>query len=94
MMHDLTLNRTSTGLGPVREHNWHGYIDGITTKAEPAQPIPRFNDVLDFLIRPEVSEEKKGLYMIVDIKVTFSQSFGPLLSALLLSYILTFSIIV
>ncbi|KAI8647623.1 PLC-like phosphodiesterase [Parasitella parasitica] len=68
MMHDLTLNRTSTGLGAVREQNWHGYIDGITTKAEPAQPIPRFNDVLDFLIRPEISEGNKELYMIVDIK--------------------------
>ena len=70
MMHDLTLNRTSTGLGPVRNQNWHGYIDGITTKAEPAQPIPRFNDVLDFLIRPEISEGRKGLYMIVDIKAS------------------------
>ncbi|CAO0796166.1 unnamed protein product [Mucor circinelloides] len=68
MMHDLTMNRTSTGLGPVREQNWHGYIDGITTKTEPPQPIPRFNDVLDYLIQPEISEGKKGLYMIVDIK--------------------------
>lgn len=68
MMHDLTLDRTSTGKGPVNNQNWHGYIDSITTKAEPTQPIPRFNDVLDYLIDPETSL-KHGLYMIVDIKV-------------------------
>ena len=68
MMHDLTLNRTSTGLGPVRENNWHGCIDTLTTKAEPHQPIPRFCDVLDLLIQPEAASIE-GLYMIVDIKV-------------------------
>lgn len=68
-MHDLTLNRTSTGLGPVRENNWHGGIDQLTTKTEPHQPIPRFNDVLDLLIQPEASSIE-GLYMIVDIKVS------------------------
>ncbi|KAG2229427.1 PLC-like phosphodiesterase [Thamnidium elegans] len=67
VMHDLTLDRTSTGKGPVRESNWHGYIDGLTTKAEPSQPIPRFKDVLDLLTQPEVSSIE-GLYMIVDIK--------------------------
>lgn len=69
VMHDLTLDRTSTGKGPVRESNWHGYIDGLTTKAEPSQAIPRFKDVLDLLTQPEVSSIE-GLYMIVDIKVT------------------------
>lgn len=69
MMHDLTLNRTSTGLGPVSESNWYGQIDGYTTKAEPYQPIPRFVDVLELLIQPEVAAID-GLYMIVDIKVS------------------------
>lgn len=68
MMHDTTLNRTSTGLGLVNENNWHGGIDGYTTKTEPPQPIPRFNDVLDLLIQPEASSVDR-LYMIVDIKV-------------------------
>lgn len=68
MMHDLTLNRTSTGLGPVSENNWHGQIDGYTTKSEPHQPIPRFIDVLELLIQPEAASIE-GLYMIVDIKV-------------------------
>lgn len=71
-MHDLTLNRTSTGIGAVRDNNWHGYIDTLTTKVEPHQPIPRFNDVLDLLIQPEASSIE-GLYMIVDIKV-FTQT--------------------
>lgn len=84
------MNRTSTGLGPVREQNWHGYIDNITTKTEPPQPIPRFNDVLDYLIQPEISEGKKGLYMIVDIKVkrnphdsVFCNTFSHLLLSIL-----------
>jgi phosphatidylglycerol phospholipase C len=71
MMHDLTLDRTSTGKGAVNDQNWHGYIDSITTKAEPAQPIPRFNDVLDYLVDPETGLNS-GLYMIVDIKVTLT----------------------
>ncbi|ORZ04373.1 PLC-like phosphodiesterase [Absidia repens] len=67
MMHDLTLQRTTTGTGPVSDHTWFGDIDGLKTKAEPSQPIPRLNDVLDLLIRPEVAS-KEELYMIVDIK--------------------------
>jgi glycerophosphoryl diester phosphodiesterase len=69
MMHDLKLDRTSTGLGPVHENNWHGCIDGLTTKTDSPQPIPRFNDVLDLLIQP-VASSIEGLYMIVDIKVS------------------------
>lgn len=72
MMHDLTLQRTTTGTGAVSEHPWFGGIDGLKTKAEPAQPIPRLNDVLDLLIRPEVAS-KEELYMIVDIKVICKQ---------------------
>ncbi|KAI8375616.1 PLC-like phosphodiesterase [Choanephora cucurbitarum] len=67
MMHDLTLNRTTTGTGAVRDHNWHGYIDTLKTKTEPAQPISRLNDVIEMLIRPDI-KSKEGFYMIVDIK--------------------------
>ncbi|KAI8078643.1 PLC-like phosphodiesterase [Halteromyces radiatus] len=67
MMHDLTLQRTTTGTGNVGDHPWYGYIDGLKTKAEPAQPIPRLNDVFDLLVRPEVASNEQ-LYMIVDIK--------------------------
>ncbi|RCH96747.1 hypothetical protein CU097_010136 [Rhizopus azygosporus] len=65
MMHDTTLNRTTTGLGQVREHDWYGDIDQLLTKAEPRQPIPRLNDILDLITQPHV---KKDLYMIIDIK--------------------------
>lgn len=85
MMHDLTLNRTSTGLGPVRENNWHGGIDQLTTKTEPHQPIPRFNDVLDLLIQPEASSIE-GLYMIVDIKYDNPIEILDVLSKLLDTY--------
>ncbi|KAI9308273.1 PLC-like phosphodiesterase [Cunninghamella echinulata] len=67
MMHDLTLQRTTTGHGPVSDHPWVGYIDGLTTKTEQPQPIPRFRDVLDLLIRPDTAS-KQDLTMIVDIK--------------------------
>ncbi|KAL0098297.1 PLC-like phosphodiesterase [Phycomyces blakesleeanus] len=66
IMHDLTLQRTSTGNGAVFDHNWVGYIDGLFTKTEPPQPIPRLKDVFDILIRPDVVA--KNTYMIVDIK--------------------------
>jgi phosphatidylglycerol phospholipase C len=70
-MHDLTLQRTTTGTGAVRDNNWHGGIDQLVTKKEPSQPIPRLNDVLDFLIEPQVAAIE-GLYMIIDIKVSYS----------------------
>ncbi|KAI9020973.1 PLC-like phosphodiesterase [Phycomyces nitens] len=66
IMHDLTLQRTSTGTGPVFENDWTGYIDGLFTKAQPPQPIPRLRDVFDLLIRPDIVA--KDTYMIVDIK--------------------------
>ncbi|KAG0734303.1 hypothetical protein G6F37_011753 [Rhizopus arrhizus] len=65
MMHDTTLNRTTTGLGQVRDHDWHGDIDQLLTKAEPRQAIPRLNDVLDLITQPHIS---KSLYSIIDIK--------------------------
>lgn len=67
MMHDLTLNRTTTGTGNVGDRDWHGYIDGLTTKTDPPQPIPRFKDIVRLLLRPEVVD--RNMYMIVDIKV-------------------------
>ncbi|KAG2207502.1 hypothetical protein INT47_004250 [Mucor saturninus] len=85
MMHDLTLNRTSTGLGPVSESNWHGQIDGYTTKSEPHQPIPRFIDVLELLIQPEAAAID-GLYMIVDIKYDNAIEILDVLSELLKTY--------
>ncbi|KAI8328058.1 PLC-like phosphodiesterase [Chlamydoabsidia padenii] len=67
MMHDLTLQRTTTGTGAVSDHPWFGHIDGLKTKTDPAQPISRLNDVLDVLLRHEVAI-KEGFYMIVDVK--------------------------
>ncbi|KAI7902699.1 PLC-like phosphodiesterase [Cokeromyces recurvatus] len=64
MMHDLTLNRTTTGTGAVHDQDWYGYIDKLTTKTNPPQPIPRLNDVLDLLL----TTTNDKLYMIVDIK--------------------------
>ncbi|KAI8382322.1 PLC-like phosphodiesterase [Blakeslea trispora] len=86
MMHDLTLNRTTTGTGAVRDQNWHGYIDTLKTQSDPAQPISRFNDVLDMLIRPDISS-KKGFYMIVDIKFDNPIEILDVLSKLLDGYL-------
>ncbi|KAI9320055.1 PLC-like phosphodiesterase [Dichotomocladium elegans] len=66
MMHDISLDRTTTGTGKVPEVNWHGYIDGLRTKSEPPQPIPLFKDVVQLMLRPDVVE--RNIYMVVDIK--------------------------
>jgi phosphatidylglycerol phospholipase C len=65
MMHDLTLQRTTTGTGPVRDHEW-SEIQTYTTK-KGNQPIPRLKEVLDFL--DQIENKKEGFYMIIDIKV-------------------------
>ncbi|KAI8890140.1 PLC-like phosphodiesterase [Backusella circina FSU 941] len=85
MMHDLTLQRTTTGTGPVRDNNWQGGIDQLVTKKEPCQPIPRLNDFLDFLIEPEVAAIE-GLYMIIDIKFDTPIEIMDFLSVLLSKY--------
>ncbi|CAO3609269.1 unnamed protein product [Cunninghamella blakesleeana] len=66
MMHDLTLQRTTTGNGAVSDHPWVGYIDELTTKTEPPQPIPRLKDVVNLLIHSHTTNP--DLKMIVDIK--------------------------
>ncbi|KAI8988284.1 PLC-like phosphodiesterase [Mycotypha africana] len=67
MMHDTTLDRVTTGTGLVNDCNWYGYIEHLKSRKEPAQPITRFKDVLDYLVKPDISL-MDGLYMIIDIK--------------------------
>lgn len=67
MMHDMKLNRTTTGVGKVGDVNYHGYIDGLVTKTEPPQPIPLFRDVVKLMLRQDVID--KNMYFVVDIKV-------------------------
>lgn len=78
MMHDMTLNRTTTGTGTIGQVNWHGYIDSLVTKTDPPQPIPRFKEVVQLMLRQDVID--KNMYMIVDIKVkrTKRKACGPL----------------
>ncbi|ORX50567.1 PLC-like phosphodiesterase [Hesseltinella vesiculosa] len=64
MMHDLTLQRTTTGTGAVGEQDYFGGIDQLTTKDQ-AQPIARMNDVLDLLLEPTTPDD---MWMIIDIK--------------------------
>lgn len=71
MMHDATLNRTTTGTGKTTECNWEGYIDGLTTKTDPPQPIPRFKEVVNLMLRQDVID--RNMYMIVDIKVSWRE---------------------
>lgn len=40
MMHDMTLNRTTTGTGTIGQVNWHGYIDSLVTKTDPHNLYP------------------------------------------------------
>ncbi|KAI9497071.1 PLC-like phosphodiesterase [Zychaea mexicana] len=66
MMHDMKLNRTTTGHGKIGEVNYHGYIDGLETKSDPPQPIPLFRDVVKLMLRQDVID--RNMYMIIDIK--------------------------
>ncbi|KAG2228163.1 hypothetical protein INT45_009209 [Circinella minor] len=66
MMHDMKLDRTTTGTGKVGDVNYHGYIDGLVTKTKPPQTIPLFRDVVKLMLRQDVIDKK--MYFVVDIK--------------------------
>lgn len=66
MMHDMTLNRTTTGSGRIHDHKWYGDMDQLHMRASPHSPITRLKDVIDLILQPS----SKDIYMIIDIKVS------------------------
>ncbi|KAI8882970.1 PLC-like phosphodiesterase [Backusella circina FSU 941] len=82
MMHDLTLQRTTTGTGSIRDHTWNE-IQAYTTK-KGNQPIPRLKEVLDFM--DQIEDKREGFYMIIDIKFDNPIEILDVLSTLLNGY--------
>ncbi|ORX40537.1 putative glycerophosphodiester phosphodiesterase [Kockovaella imperatae] len=50
MFHDADLDRTTDGTGLIRVQRWHGGIEHVRTKAQPPQPIPRFEELVALLM--------------------------------------------
>ncbi|WVO18255.1 hypothetical protein L204_105965 [Cryptococcus depauperatus] len=65
MFHDPELGRTTDGKGRIDKLPWKGVLEHVRTRAEPFQPIPQFNQVIDILLQPENSYVKLNL----DLKV-------------------------
>ncbi|CAO3687829.1 unnamed protein product [Rhizopus stolonifer] len=82
MMHDTTLNRTTTGSGRIRDHKWYGDMDQLHMKASPHSPITRLKDVIELILQPS----SKDIYMIIDIKYDNSIQILDTLKNLLESY--------
>jgi glycerophosphoryl diester phosphodiesterase len=62
VIHDPTLDRTTTGRGPVCDHEW-AEIAGVSLKGSGGERVPRLRDVLDLLRRGH------GLGLLLEIKV-------------------------
>lgn len=52
MFHDPELGGKTTGTGKIHETPWHGALEHIRTLEQPAQPLPRFSEVLALLMEP------------------------------------------
>ena len=62
VLHDPTLDRTTTGQGPVGERTWVE-LATVTLKGTASERIPRLRDVLELLRRP------KSVGLLLEIKV-------------------------
>jgi glycerophosphoryl diester phosphodiesterase len=60
VLHDPTLDRTTTGRGAVRDHAWAD-LAGVSLVGTPGEGVPRLQDVLA-LVRPA------GVGLLVEIK--------------------------
>ncbi|TIA89367.1 hypothetical protein E3P99_02149 [Wallemia hederae] len=64
MFHDPELDRLTNGSGSIPLKPYHGDIEHLRTLQQPAQPIPKFDEALELLMRPENSHVKFN----IDIK--------------------------
>lgn len=67
MFHDPSLDRTTNGIGLIREHNWYGPegMEHLRTVKEPKQSIPTFAETVALLMKPE----NRQVQFNVDVKV-------------------------
>jgi len=65
VLHDPTLDRTTTGRGPVAERTW-AELTTVTLKGAPDEGVPRLRDVLELLRPPRTP----GLLLEVKVGAT------------------------
>ncbi|CAG8473943.1 11831_t:CDS:2 [Paraglomus brasilianum] len=77
--HDATLDRTTTGSGHISSVPYYGVIEHLKTKSNPQCPIPRIEDIIDVIMRPENSH----VFAVLDIKFNNSPTIFEVLSRIL-----------
>lgn len=83
MFHDPTLDRTTNGTGRIRDQDWAGGMEHVRTKAEPVQPIPLFEELIELLMRPE----SRHLVLNIDVKIfSVPDEIFPLMHDVISSY--------
>lgn len=58
MFHDPELDRLTDGHGSIPLKSYNGDIEHLRTLQQPAQPIPKFDEALELLMKPENSHVK------------------------------------
>ncbi|KAG9304263.1 hypothetical protein G9A89_019825 [Geosiphon pyriformis] len=81
ILHDPDLDRTTTGYGPVAQANYHDNIKHVTTKQTPHCLLPRFEDVIDMLLK----EQNQHVWGVIDVKPTNPLNIFELLARILRS---------
>ncbi|TXT13585.1 hypothetical protein VHUM_00952 [Vanrija humicola] len=61
MFHDPNLDRTTDGKGKLHDQPWVGVLEHVRTLEQPAQPIPRFTQVIELLMKPENQHVKLNI---------------------------------
>ncbi|CAG8546549.1 1341_t:CDS:2 [Paraglomus occultum] len=80
--HDPTLDRTTTGSGRISLVPYYGVIEHLRTKGNPQCPIPRVDDIIEVIMRPENSH----VFAVLDIKFNNGPTILEVLSSILKKY--------
>ncbi|CAG8474024.1 8560_t:CDS:2 [Paraglomus occultum] len=80
--HDEVLDRTTTGSGRVSSFPYYGVIEHLTTKSHPQCPIPRLDDVIHVMMKPENSH----VFAVIDIKPNNDPTIIAILADILKKY--------
>ncbi|CAG8469811.1 8257_t:CDS:2 [Paraglomus brasilianum] len=80
--HDEVLDRTTTGSGRISSIPYYGVIEHLTTKSHPQCSIPRLDDVINVMMRPENCH----VFAVIDIKPNNDPTIIALLADILKKY--------
>lgn len=80
MFHDPELDRLTNGSGSIPEKPYVGDIEHIRTIQTPPQPIPKFEEALELLMKPENRHVKFNVCFTIsydDIQLTTQIDIKP-----------------